>query len=1402
MLKREMAEPSLFFAFLDQDEPAKLVRVFNGYLLLAQWESAKVTLRQIATKHRARAREMLLEIVLHGPPPQVMHSNAKRALPAPAFLAWLCYAEFLELGGRATDVPARRLEQLEFEMALVCCQEVTTKEQFKLLERLRELAGFGSGGGGKLAGGDAMHGGAAKVDLQKKLSATEHAKLLEIFANSVPNHVHRLLAPFAAQNTVCALISYLLEHSGPDNRAQETLRLIPLLALSNLTGTQQKQLDALLQLLLLKCSGLQHRLVEAMLACDDATQLLSKFAVAEDALIVTKLKSAAIFSSLGDVHCASLLTGKHPFELVLESCVVAIGAGPTAFAQLDKIATCFPLLRNLVLAMAIKRHEGNFAVQKALFDALEPFEISSSDPLYQFVTLQRHRLQMADFLSTVCEDSPSKILSALRSGTSCYDLVALQRLENVQARSKLLGLVQDSAERVALRVFFVACDLWNNALPPQEEDVLFGASGSRAEILAHRDAALALCAFAVRHAPRQCGGTWDVFGRVVRSVNAALQSLGRDDAETERTIDMVALRELTFRVELDLGLRSSPAQLLIDCATNENFAVCDRLVAFYGESLPAEAVAFWGRATAFARVRSSPLSADAQTLKLDELLDLAFLAEDPATSLRLLEMAQALEASDQFASTAAKICKCYGVSLQQAFGLCRKLNVATVDQQLAAETELQALLKDFRCGSGHDLDQDLQQDVTLQRLEALSAPEMLTRIEALLRAACAGTSAAWPLTAFLKVLQTLILIRRHTESGAYLEALRLADAEYYGASDAVLLACAKLDAANSWQYVSRLRDREAAAALVFACVQHYDYEDARDALLLCKSVPAFATFSSNRMRQLRVCHEISQLRGLWGDDSGAQDWRHWDAALLREQTGGMRVMRTLLEYKQFDLAKDVELCYFPNQPAVSVDIDSDALLHRVEHMDSGGRSALRAHVDGLSDPIATVKTVLQLTRNFEGRVVLYEYLCERYPDDPLYRSSLQGAQALCALPDEELEVVRGPRRLSFSSDSVPMAPRHSLRLALAHLEAHPKALVETLLMNERVSELSRALQHVPTLRDDAMLRSYARRALIVRHVTASASSLSSSALSALKPRSSDSLFAKSALNWVLTGGEADEATRSQHRFASVPSINLATALLDLGRCRRSAARTCLDVCHELSAHLSSTAVTQHLLIVNLIKQLLFYAKLQFTRQLSEPPVVAEAVAAPSEWIVNDGGGGDGGVAVCQTFLSHVDLLHDLYVLAFALRLFFRVVAMYVRVCLVFAHCERAFRYVEDCGVVCTFEDLAQPSRARIVRDRLIELDRINLAHAVATQCRVGFACFGGCAWALGSDGDGRQVESEPVWLAWGLCLLRSGDYEAAKEKVSSMRKTQFREIRFFLNGKFASLRPFLFIVWQEFFFLI
>lgn len=82
-----------------------------------------------------------------------------------------------------------------------------------------------------------------------------------------------------------------------------------------------------------------------------------------------------------------------------------------------------------------------------------------------------------------------------------------------------------------------------------------------------------------------------------------------------------------------------------------------------------------------------------------------------------------------------------------------------------------------------------------------------------------------------------------------------------------------------------------------------------------------------------------------------------------------------------------------------VNIDSDALLHRLEHLSSTGEAEpLVKFIEQLSDPVGTVTSVLNLCRPLEGRFVLWQFLCKRAPDNPTYQRHLLGATALLALP--------------------------------------------------------------------------------------------------------------------------------------------------------------------------------------------------------------------------------------------------------------------------------------------------------------------------------------------------------------------------------------------------------------------
>jgi len=79
--------------------------------------------------------------------------------------------------------------------------------------------------------------------------------------------------------------------------------------------------------------------------------------------------------------------------------------------------------------------------------------------------------------------------------------------------------------------------------------------------------------------------------------------------------------------------------------------------------------------------------------------------------------------------------------------------------------------------------------------------------------------------------------------------------------------------------------------------------------------------------------------------------------------------------------------------------------------------------------------------------------------------------------------------------------------------------------------------------------------------------------------------------WVLTGDEATDARlRAKHAYGSAPSMHLGKALLDLVVESKKAGNACLVVCDRLSRGLPERPSDEKLYTINLIQQLLLYAK--------------------------------------------------------------------------------------------------------------------------------------------------------------------------------------------------------------------
>ena len=112
----------------------------------------------------------------------------------------------------------------------------------------------------------------------------------------------------------------------------------------------------------------------------------------------------------------------------------------------------------------------------------------------------------------------------------------------------------------------------------------------------------------------------------------------------------------------------------------------------------------------------------------------------------------------------------------------------------------------------------------------------------------------------------------------------------------------------------------------------------------------------------------------------------------------------------------------------------------------------------------------------------------------------------------------------------------------------------------------------------------------------------------------------------------------------------------------------------------------------------------------------------------------GGVSLCDTILSHVELLQSLIIKKCDL----------TGVTLSSFSDPQKARYVYFVFLFFVFfYNYMKHLYIRQLRDKLILEDRMKMAIDVATKC---------------------NIESEPVWAAWGIALLELGRYPDAKEK--------------------------------------
>ncbi|XP_078590684.1 zinc finger FYVE domain-containing protein 26-like isoform X2 [Branchiostoma floridae x Branchiostoma japonicum] len=175
--------------------------------------------------------------------------------------------------------------------------------------------------------------------------------------------------------------------------------------------------------------------------------------------------------------------------------------------------------------------------------------------------------------------------------------------------------------------------------------------------------------------------------------------------------------------------------------------------------------------------------------------------------------------------------------------------------------------------------------------------------------------------------------------------------------------------------------------------------------------------------------------------------------------------------------------------------------------------------------------------------------------------------------------------------------------------------------------------------------------------------------------------------------DRNTAVREEFYYEQAPNTSLCVSLLNLHSDDRAAGQQMVQLSHSLSLNLNYPDVDSSL-IISMLRYLLFNAKMKFMKA-----------------------GESSGIELCDTYLSHVDVLKMLAKAHF--------------------------------HGLPSIQELQSKDKARRLRDRLIEDERLDLAMDFSTKC---------------------GLDSAGVWAAWGMAYLRTGNYQGAREKFSRCLK--------------------------------
>ena len=592
---------------------------------------------------------------------------------------------------------------------------------------------------------------------------------------------------------------------------------------------------------------------------------------------------------------------------------------------------------------------------------------------------------------------------------------------------------------------------------------------------------------------------------------------------------------------------------------------------------------------------------------------------------------------------------------------------------------------------------------------------------------------------YLKVVEKL------ERSGYLQKALQLADASLpNGAPDSLLkkLIASTDNPHSAAEYILRMNNKTDAAQLALSLVSRWDIPTIMQVLFMCEChlsrLPSASSANDASQSDSKVV--LDRVRDMYDrvqryaevlevvkDDVQAR-WKSWLELDELARKDLAVVVQLLLSGGHYDIARRLTEHFKHN--FLMLRVEEKYLLHLLETGDTRGvRMRLRS-LEG-EEAVRIAQSLMDLVTTNKDRLFLTQFIMERKSQQAKLLAEVSSNQA----PQQQTSADLSNLSATELGLKILLCLPVELQKVFQPLMSSPFVIIESLLVSEQTLVLKKLFKEIPQVHDDALILKYARKALDATRLFSTADNVMFSASSAtLQHGNNMSSTPSSKVVTPMAGNSDDEFPpqtigygpdsqepispyaslsklgisqlqkklymadeRREHSYPSAPNYPLAAGILDLCRNANLVAATCIEISDQLSARLYS--IKDRLLVVRIIQQLLYYAKLRLmTSEIATLDLVQ----------------------TCDVLLQRTELLLQL----------------------IFCGGTATASAVVELSKSLSLSLLADPQKARALRERLIENDLLDLALLVANKC---------------------GVESDPVWAAKALRMLETNRYQEAKQ---------------------------------------